>query len=155
MLDQEVIKLGLDICGALKKCENVHGAIKESKVFLANGVYTLGSANDSGVPCSGDLSCMAPEIYWGERYDHRADVYALGLLLYARLNEGCLPLIKPEFGEEQQRAAHLRRLEGEEISPPRYGSSALRQVVRKACAYEPICRYADVEELEQALREVL
>lgn len=155
MLNQTVVKLGLDICHALGQRKDIHGAIKESNVSLVDGAYVLGPANESGMLCGGDISCMAPEIYWGEGCDQKADIYALGLLMYAKLNDGCLPLIEPGFDEKQRRDAHLRRLEGEAFSPSRRGNPALQQVVMKACAYEPIHRYADISELEQALQEVV
>jgi serine/threonine protein kinase len=46
-------------------------------------------------------------------------------------------------------------LEGEAFPPPKNGSSALQQIVMKACAYEPKDRYSNAEQLAQALREVL
>ena len=151
MLDQEVIRLGLDICIALENQE-VHGGIREDGVSFCEGRYVLGEK--PAMVCAGDLACMAPEVYWGEGYDGRIDVYALGLLLYARLNEGFLPFAEAQMDEKVLNSAHLRRLEGEEIPFPKHGSTRLQSVVMKACAYEPNARYADLRKMAQALREV-
>ena len=151
MLEQEVIRLGLDICIALENQE-IHSGIRETAVSFCEGRYVL--EEKPAMVCAGDFSCMAPEVYWGERYDGRVDVYALGLLLYARLNEGLLPFAEAQMDEKALRSAHLRRLEGEEIPLPKHGSTQLQSVVMKACAYEPNDRYADLQQMAQALREV-
>lgn len=155
MLDQKVIRLGLDICDQLMQSENTHQAIKLDNIIAVDGRYRLGPPNATQMACGGDYGCMTPEVYWGEGYDKRLDIYALGLVMYTLLNDGCPPLAEPGFDEVQLHKACLRRLEGEELPPPKHGSPALQQVVMKACSYEPNHRYANAEHLAQALREVL
>lgn len=37
---------------------------------------------------------MAPEMYRGEQYDSRVDIYALGLVMYKLMNHNRLPFLK-------------------------------------------------------------
>ena len=39
---------------------------------------------------------MAPEMYRGEQYDSRVDIYALGLVLYKLMNHNRLPFLNLE-----------------------------------------------------------
>ncbi len=39
---------------------------------------------------------MAPEMYRGEQYDSRVDIYALGLVLYKLMNNNKLPFLNLE-----------------------------------------------------------
>lgn len=152
MPEQQVLRLAKDVADALTVWAGqgtVHEAVKPQNVFVtADGGFRLGEPDRSPIACGGDLSCMSPEMYWGMRHDGRADVYALGLLLYTMLNEGVLPLAAP--GADGKTAC-LRRLEGEELPPPKTGSKELQQVVLKACAYEPKDRYDTAEALRAAL----
>lgn len=155
MEPKQVVQLGLDICDQLMQGENIHQAIKIDNIFMTEGRYRLGPANASAMPCGGDYGCMTPEVYWGEGYDKRLDIYALGLVMYTLLNDGCPPLTEPGFDEVQLHKACLRRLEGETLPPPAHGSAQLQQVVLRACAYEPSRRYGDAARLSAALREVI
>lgn len=155
MLDQKVIRLGLDICDQLMQSENTHQAIKLDNIIMVDGRYRLGTPNATQMACGGDYGCMTPEVYWGEGYDKRLDIYALGLVMYTLLNDGCPPLAEPGFDEVQLHKACLCRLEGETLPPPAHGSRKLQQVVLKACSYEPTHRYADAAQMSEALKEVL
>ena len=91
MSEEEIIRLGTDLCNALIYCEKVniiHRDIKPSNVFLSNlGNFKLG---DFGVArqldrtsglysMKGTKPFMAPEVFNGQPYDHRVDIYSLGL----------------------------------------------------------------------------
>ncbi len=154
MEPMQVVQLGLDICDQLMQCDDIHEAIKTDNIFITEGRYRLGPANTTRKPCGGDYGCMAPEVYWGEGYDKRLDIYALGLVMYTLLNDGCPPFTEPGFDEKQLREASLRRLEGEALLPPAHGSEQLQHVVLKACAYEPNHRYVDARQMAAALKEV-
>ena len=139
MPEEQVWRLGRDVAGALVQWEKqgiVHQAVKPQNVFVTEGGFRLGEPGRSNMPCGGDLSCMCPEMYWGEGFDSRADVYAVGLLLHTVLG-----------GEK---IADLRRLEGETLSRPN-GSEKLVSIVMRACAYEPKERFASVEAMAKAL----
>lgn len=101
----------------------------------------------------GSPAYMAPEQAFGApaEVDHRADVYALGALLYELLT-GEPPLLGPTI------LATLRLLEAEEPRPPSElapdVSPALDALVLQALAKRPEERFADMLEFARALARV-
>ncbi len=96
----------------------------------------------------GSPAHMAPEIIDGKKADRRADIFALGTVLYW-LATGSLPF------EGTNAPQVLRRvLEGEYTDPltadPRVGQPLARVIVR-CLAREPDDRYDDVAEVRRAL----
>lgn len=157
MQEQQVRQMAQELARALiqfAKRGVVHQAVKPHNVLAApDGSFWLGAppfGEEAKMPCGGDLSCMCPEMYWGMEFDGRADVYALGVLLYTMLNNGCLPLCQKDDTLDAMRTACLRRLEGEELPPPAHGSKQLKALVLKACAYERDQRFATMEALLEA-----
>ncbi|CAG7572114.1 serine/threonine protein kinase [Barrientosiimonas humi] len=112
-----------------------------SKVVGAAGPTRTGAA-------MGTLDYMAPELLVGDPYDGRADVYALGAVLYQALT-GRAP-----FRRETDAAriyAHLNDpVPEDERVPP-----ALMSVVRRAMAKRPTQRYTTGAELAAAARAAL
>jgi serine/threonine-protein kinase len=157
MTEPQVRKMAQELARSLVQFAKrgiVHQAVKPHNVFAApDGSFWLGaplSADEAKMPCGGDLSCMCPEMYWGMQFDGRADVYALGLLLYTMLNGCCLPLCEKDAPIEDLKNACLHRLEGAELPPPKNGSKELHELVLRACAYERNQRFATMEELLEA-----
>lgn len=150
-----VIRIGKDICNALvlcKKHEIVHRDIKPQNIFVsANGDYKLGDfgiaktvEKTMGGTKIGTYKYMAPEVYNNQPYGSAADIYSLGLVLYWLLNERRLPFMplppaKLKAGQDEE--ARHRRLSGEKLPAPAHGSATLKQIVLKACAYDPKDRY--------------
>jgi len=80
---KEIIKLGIDICRALTYCEKrniIHRDIKEDNLFYSPiGDFKLGDFGvsrqlekalyTSGMTQIGTSAYIAPEIYWGDKYD--------------------------------------------------------------------------------------
>ena len=151
-----VIKIGKDICNALvlcKKHEIVHRDIKPQNIFVSpNGDYKLGDfgiaktvEKTMGGTKIGTYKYMAPEVYNNQPYGSAADIYSLGLVLYWLLNERRMPFMplppaKPKAGQDEE--SRHRRLSGENLPKPAHGSDELKQIVLKACAYDPKDRYA-------------
>ena len=52
--------------------------------------------NVNGLSKKGTFSYMAPEMYRGEDYDQRVDIYSLGIVLYRLRNHNRLPFIDLE-----------------------------------------------------------
>jgi len=163
--EEQVVRLGTDMCRALVLChkENiVHRDIKPDNVFVSkNGDYKLGDFGVAKVTDKtatgtkiGTYEYMSPEVYHGQHYGHGADLYSLGLVLYWMMNDRRTPFLPaapriPSASEKE--AARICRFSGAAIPPPVNGSEALKQVVLKACAYDPQDRYRSAQEMMDAL----
>ncbi len=103
----EVARLGLEICSALEACQKkniLHRDIKESNIFVTNqGSFKLGDfgvareiiQSSWSLSMRGTPAYIAPEVHTGQKYDARADIYSLGILLYKCLNDGRNPFMPP------------------------------------------------------------
>lgn len=168
MDEDTVIKLGIDLCRALEACEHrriIHRDIKPQNIFIgADGSFKLG---DFGVARNmehttmatktGTYPFMSPEVYCVRKYNATADQYSLGLVLYWLLNERRgpflpLPPAVPTPSAEQSALAH--RMNGAPLPPPKHGSDLLKQIVLKACAYDPSHRFASATQLRMALEQL-
>ncbi|MBQ3009710.1 MAG: leucine-rich repeat protein [Oscillospiraceae bacterium] len=166
---QQVIKIGSDMCNALILCEDnciIHRDIKPENIFVSpHGAYKLG---DFGVSktmertttgtTTGTYNYMAPEVSNYQPYNHTADLYSLGIVLYWLLNERrgpFLPLPPAIAKANDHELARARRMRGDTIPAPKYGSDALKAVVLKACAFDPKDRYQSAREMKKALDALL
>jgi serine/threonine-protein kinase len=117
------------------------------EVKLADfGVATLAGGGDDRV--RGTWAYMAPEQARGESIDGRADLYALGLVLWAMVAGA-----RPRTSDD---AAALCALacSGELPEPPAV-APALRGVVERATARDREGRFADAREMQEALDHYL
>jgi serine/threonine-protein kinase len=125
---------------------------KDGRVLITDfGIaraFTEGAANLTGGKPLGTPAYMAPEQVEGKAADHRADIYALGEILYEMLT-GAAP-----FRGDSIFAIAAARL----MQPPPNPCAlrvtipkALGAVVEKAMARAPGDRYADVASMMQAL----
>ena len=165
--EEQVVKIGKDLARALVQCRQfdiVHRDIKPQNIFVSPlGDYKLGDfgiaktvEKTSGGTKIGTYKYMAPEVYNNQPYGAGADIYSLGLVLYWLLNERrmpFLPLPPAKLGAGMEEQARLRRFRGEQIPAPLHGSEALKQIVLKCCAFDPKDRFANAEELLQALEK--
>lgn len=159
--EKTVVKLAQDICAALALCKKygiVHRDIKPQNIFIsANGDYKLGDfgiaktvEKTMGGTKIGTYKYMAPEVYNNQPYGSAADIYSLGLVLYWMLNERrmpFMPLPPARILAAQDEQARQRRLSGEPLPPPAHGSTELKRIVLKACAYAPKERYHTAGEM--------
>ncbi|MBR0208943.1 MAG: protein kinase [Oscillospiraceae bacterium] len=159
--DEQVIRIGSDICRALVLCKRhniIHRDIKPANVFVSeNGDYKLGDfgiaktvEKTSGGTKIGTYEYMAPEVYHDQPYGSAADIYSLGMVLYWLLNERRTPFLKlppalPTNAEKEH--ARKRRFSGEPIPAPAHGCPELVGIVLKACAYDTKDRYQSAEEM--------
>ncbi|MEJ7792954.1 MAG: serine/threonine-protein kinase [Gaiellaceae bacterium] len=100
----------------------------------------------------GTPAYMSPEQIRAEAVDGRADLYALGCVLYQALT-GVEPFLR-----EEMHAVYFAHLEAD----PPYASventavdEAFDQIVRRAMAKDPVNRYPDCVEFAEACRESL
>ena len=166
MSEKEVRELGVQICRALSKLEQlniIHRDIKPANIFISSrGDYKLGdfgvARNLNGtvgnMTIAGAFNYMSPEIYLGNAVNHTADIYSLGLVLY-RLMNGNRPPFAPASTQplmfDDENSAFMRRIKGEPLPPPRNASPQLSNVILRACAFDPRQRYQSAREFAEAL----
>jgi len=149
LTETEVIKLGMDLCSALELCEKegiIHRDIKPANIFVdQNGNYKLGDFGIARELGSGYVKTVvgteqyiAPEVLVG-KYDSRADIYSLGLVLYSLLNNNNLPFLNnvTKVNPVKRAEAIKRRSEGYEGFPtPANASEEMTDLLAWACLYD-------------------
>ena len=169
LTEKDVVQLGTDLCRALEYCQTqniIHRDIKPENIFVSRfGEFKLGDfgiareldRSASGLSKKGTFSYMAPEMYKGEEYDSRADIYSLGIVLYKLRNHNRIPFINLEkqlITYRDKENALTRRMSGEQLPPPADAGTGLSEVILKACAYDREDRYQTAEEFREALEAV-
>ena len=102
----------------------------------------------------GTVNYMAPEVYFGGKYGHTADIYSLGLVLYWLMNNRRMPFLPLEnegSNINDEFEAQQKRMSGLPIPRPCSGSSRLAKIVLKALAFSPQDRFRTAEEFKSAL----
>lgn len=162
--ENEIIKIGCDICKALILCHSkgiIHRDIKPDNIFYSrDGNYKLG---DFGISKSladpihgyagtgiGTFAYLAAEQLKG-KYNKLVDIYSLGLVLYELSNGNKLPFAQSRYTTDQE---VIKRLSGEALPMPANASAELGKVILKACAFHPKDRYASAEEFLAALEGI-
>jgi len=169
LTEEEVIKLGCDICTALEICGQrniIHRDIKPENIFINDfGYFKLGDFGiarkmenmTGGLSQKGTFNYMAPEVATSSEYDARVDTYSLGIVLYRLLNGNRLPFLDTEkqlLNPNERRNAVDRRIRGEELPAPCDASPAMADLILRACAFDPDMRFASATEMKQALMSV-
>jgi serine/threonine-protein kinase len=161
------VHIARQICQALGAAHArgvVHRDMKPENVFLTGplahpnvkvidfGISKVGDAGGTALTRTGMImgtpSYMAPEQARGEKVDHRADVYAVGGILYRALT-GRKPF------DSDDPSVTLTRVLTEEPARPRAVEpsipQALELVIQRAMAKEPHDRHGSMAELEAEL----
>jgi WD40 repeat protein/predicted Ser/Thr protein kinase len=159
------IKIVIQICRGLDyahkqgvfhrdvKPANVHVRPDLTVKLVDFGIARLADSNmtQTGLVL-GTPSYIAPEALIGARVDHRADMWAVGVILYELL-AGRRPYESPTITSLVYRIVHepLPPLDGKGLRLP----AALVAVVHKALSKDPHDRYRDLAEMAVALEAVL
>lgn len=172
MTEDEIIKLGIDLCSALEVCGKhniVHRDIKPQNIFVNNsGDYKLGDFGEGkhlekltiGLSRRGTPNYMAPEVYKSTLKEvdftaaSKVDIYSLGMVLYQLSNNFRLPIFpnrKPTTSKNNEKDTLNRRINGEKLPAPCGVSARLQKIILKACEYEPENRYASAADMKRAL----
>ena len=169
MTEADIIKLGCDICTALGICEKkgiIHRDIKPENIFINDiGEFKIGDFGiakkleelSASLSSKGTFNYMAPEVARCKRYDGRADIYSLGLVLYRLLNDNKLPFLdtkKQILSPKDRQVAFEQRLSGMPLPKPCKASSDMAKVILCACAYDPDQRFSNATEMKEALQRV-
>ena len=158
---EEIIKLGKDISRALILCESkniIHRDIKPVNIMVSQfGDFKLGDFGVSKImdhethaTVMGTPEYEAPEIMHMEKYGQAVDIYSLGITLYWLLNNRRMPFIgaDEQITPARRSEAMEKRYAGKEKLPkPKNGSKRLKEIVLKACEYDPANRYASAQEM--------
>ena len=167
---QEILKLGIDLCEGLQACWQkgvIHRDIKPANIFVSEfGEYKLGDFGISkqlehtmaGSTRAGTESYMAPEVFYGKKYDGTVDIYSLGIVLYQLANKGKLPFVSQDtdtVSYSEVVKAKQRRLGGDVLPEPVSGGKELGRILQKACAFDPQDRYQSPQEMYRELKKLL
>ena len=171
MDEEEVIRLGMDICNALQTCHAMtppilHRDIKAANVMVDDdhhfklgdfGVARVMEGSKSAHTMAGTEDYMAPEVVQMTGYRATADLYSLGILLYRMLNNNRNPFLPTEgsLTAEIRNEARLKLLKGVPVPPPMNGSEDLYNVIRKVLSYDPEDRYQTAADFRAALEGCL
>lgn len=158
---QDVIQLAIPLCAALQNIHQsgtAHGALCSENVYLPGGLGAYrpqlvdlrlallwGSAANRNA--SAKLECLAPECLAGQAVDGRADIYAMGILLYEALT-GFPPFTAASAEEmlrKQRRGMPSLPASCEDMAP----------IVQRCLQLTPADRYLSAEELSAALAREL
>ncbi|HVQ28618.1 MAG TPA: serine/threonine-protein kinase, partial [Vicinamibacteria bacterium] len=160
-LDQKV-RIVVDICRGLDYAHKqgvFHRDVKPANIRITTDgtvkvvdfgiaqVSEAASLTRTGVVL-GTPSYMAPEVLEGARFDPRADMWAVGVILYELL-AGRRPFEGPTITALVYKMVHgsPRPLEGEALGLP----PALVDAVKKALARQPDDRFPDLQAMAQTL----
>ena len=167
MSQEEIVKLGSDICEALVCCEKsriIHRDIKPSNIFV--DVYGNFKLGDFGIARQMEMTqstlsqkwtemYMAPEVRYGESgSSYNVDLYSLGLVMYRLLNGNRMPFEpadKEMISFQEREEALARRLRGEKLPLPAKADPALGRIIVKACEADRTKRYQSAEEMKEDL----
>lgn len=170
MNEKEVIRLGYEISSALSYTAEhglMHRDVKPANIFVDKfDRFKLGdfgisrTVEKTAVTLSqkGTRIYMAPEVFYGEKYNAQVDIYSLGIVLYQFLNENRLPFYPPaseKITVKDVDEALVKRMRGDALPEPLHGREELKQMVLKACAYRPRDRYASAEEMRCDFQRLL
>ena len=157
---RQAVKLARELCGQLEgEPESFHGGVWPGNVSLdVEGRAVLGRPQRTPARkrTATQAEYTAPEFFWYGDASAAADVYTVGLMLYAGCSGGLLPF-QPQTGEptDKDRAdAMRRRMKGEPVTAPAGVSDGLKRVIEKALAYGPEDRYITAREMLTALNGV-
>jgi len=167
MDEQEVRRLGMDLCEALVFCQKrslIHRDVKPGNIFVDDlgrfrlgdfGVARTAERTMGGMSKSGTENYMAPEVYLGREYGPTVDIYSVGLVLYQLMNGNRLPFypLPPNPIEFSHRFEVMKkRMNGDPMPPPVHASEDFAAVILKACAFDSKDRYRTAGDLLEALQ---
>ena len=142
------------ICSELTARGGFFGGVRPDNIgYTDDGNVTLGEPAGANADqrSTGELEFMAPEVFWSGAQSPAADVYSIGLLLFAGVSNGLLPFYPEKPAPSDRADALKRRMNGDELPIPRSAGKELAAIIRKATAFRTADRYQTPEELRAAL----
>ena len=162
---EEVIRLTLKICAAIDyahKNSLIHRDIKPANIIINPdgepvlmdfGIVKIvgGEHHTATGKVIGTAQYMAPEQIHGERPDHRADIYSLGVLLFEMLSG------QPPFQADSAPTVMLKHVNDpvpDILSLSHDTPPAFKAILEKALAKKPADRFQSAGDLGEAIRRV-
>ena len=142
------------ICSELTARGEAYGVLRPDVIgYTDDGNVTLGDPGAAGAEgySSEELEYMAPEVFWSGARTPAADVYSIGMLLYAGVSNGSLPFYPADPTPNDRAAALKRRMNGDELIMPRAAGKELAEIIRKATAFRAEDRYPTPAAMRDAL----
>lgn len=153
----KAVKLVRELCAQLEADpDSFHGGIWPGNVDLdvdGKAVLGPGSRVKPQERSAEQVEYMSPEYFLDGETSAAADVYSIGLMLYAACNDGFLPFQpkKADLTDKERADALRRRMKGEPIPMPEGISGELAKILEKTLAYEPDKRYITSSEFLSSL----
>jgi serine/threonine protein kinase len=125
------------------------GVAKLLDFGVAKAALTSGLSRTRTGELKGKLGYMAPELLKEERYDHRADLFSIGVVLYELL------VLQRLFKASTEASMLMMNLTCQVSAPSKLRAelpAALDGVVLRALSADPERRYANAGEMADALR---
>jgi serine/threonine-protein kinase len=144
-----------------------HRDLKPDNIFLSEGSSEFVKLLDFGVAkiagtgrltragmVFGTPHYMSPEQAAGETVDHRADIYALGVIMYECF-AGRVPFEADTYMGVLTQHMFVAPVPLERVAPDPRGLGALAPVVMRCLSKKPDSRYANMGEVVQAIQQAL
>lgn len=156
----EILSIARQVCAALEHAHAhgiVHRDLKPENVLIADdgtakltdlGLARSGARTAAQGEVGGTVFYLAPELALGQASDGRADLYALGVMLY-ELTTGQLP-----FTGDNPMSVISQHLQAPAVPPSTYRPDlppALEAIILKLLAKSPDDRFASAREAGEAL----
>ena len=172
---QTALEIMIQVCNGLAAAHAkgiIHRDMKPENVFLTQRsdgtqvakILDFGIAKVSGTDNNDNLTktgtvfgtphYMSPEQALGQKLDHRADVYSMGVMLF-EIFTGQVPFKAESFMGILSQHITKPAPQPSTVTPGRSIARPIEDVILKAMAKEPDQRYGSIREMGQALSQVL
>jgi serine/threonine-protein kinase len=165
---KRAIQFGIDMCTGMQVAHQVgivHRDLKPANVLINDsgllkivdfGVAAAQSQGDTQLTKTGYVigspKYMAPEQILGKKVDERADVYAIGVMLYEMLT-GVPPYSRGDHMSVMYQHVQGRAKPAREVNPAL--APELGDLISRAMAVDKTKRFQNMEELRVALQKFL
>ena len=157
-LDRDTLAaLAMALCAQLTEYGTYHGGVRpENILYDGPDSVTLGAPANretTGDWTPAELEYMAPEVFWNGTRTAAADVYSVGMLLYAGVTGGQMPFCPAEATPADRDEALRRRMNGELPEMPKTAGKHLARIIERSIQFRADDRYETPAALGAALAQ--